>query len=115
MGSVEDRGNGSYRLSVVIGYDNKGKAIRERMTVKAKGIKDARLKLAEFEMTIRGGTYVKPEKMTLSQFYDDWLHKYAEKELGHDTRTKLCQHTKHPNTAGIWTYEAIRHQDYSYS
>lgn len=87
MGSVEDRGNGSYRLSVVIGYDNKGKAIRERMTVKAKGIKDARLKLAEFEMTIRGGTYVKPEKMTLSQFYDDWLHKYAEKELGHDTRT----------------------------
>ncbi len=50
MGSVEERGKGSYRLTVVIGYDAKGNPIRERKTVKAKNLTEAKKKLTLFKL-----------------------------------------------------------------
>ena len=47
MGSIERRGKGSFRLSVVTGYDVRGKAIRERKS-KGKNITTARQELAKF-------------------------------------------------------------------
>jgi integrase len=36
MGSIEKHGKNTFRLGIVIGYDDLGKPIRERRTVKAK-------------------------------------------------------------------------------
>ena len=48
MGSIERRGKGSFRLSVVTGYDARGKPIRERKNIKVKNITTARQELAKF-------------------------------------------------------------------
>lgn len=78
MANIEKRGDGSYRLSVVIGYDSKGNPIRERKTVKAKNPTEAKKKLTLFEAEILNGHYLKiEEKMTFNIFYEEWLEKYA--------------------------------------
>ncbi|MGG3663177.1 tyrosine-type recombinase/integrase [Bacillus gobiensis] len=85
MANIEKRGKNRFRLSVVIGYDSNGNAIRERKTVQAKTLKEARVKLAEFELEVLGGNYIRPDTTTLNQFYLDWLEKYAEGSLSPDT------------------------------
>ncbi|CAM3779826.1 tyrosine-type recombinase/integrase [Alkalicoccus chagannorensis] len=85
MANIEKRGEGRYRLTVFVRYDENGKQVRERKTVSAKNVTEAKKMLTQFEADILGGTYVRPEKMTLSKFYDDWLHKYAEDVYAYDT------------------------------
>ncbi len=86
MANIENRGNGSYRLTVNLGYDEKGVAIRERKTVKAKNPKEAKKLLSLFEAEILTGKYFKAEdKMTLSAFYPQWLEKHAKDTLSPDT------------------------------
>ncbi|MGG3572825.1 tyrosine-type recombinase/integrase [Bacillus gobiensis] len=85
MANIEKRGKNRFRLSVVIGYDSNGNAIRERKTVQAKTLKEARVMLAEFELEVLGGNYIRPDTTTLNQFYLDWLEKYAEGSLSPDT------------------------------
>ncbi|MGG3641999.1 site-specific integrase [Bacillus gobiensis] len=86
MANIEKRGKNRFRLSVVIGYDSNGNAIRERKTVQAKTLKEARVMLAEFELEVLGGNYIRPDTTTLNQFYLDWLEKYAEGSLSPDTQ-----------------------------
>ncbi|SDJ20943.1 tyrosine-type recombinase/integrase [Natribacillus halophilus] len=83
MGSVEKRGKNKYRLSVVIGYTEKGKAIRERRNVQAKNHTEAKKELSIFESEILTDQYIRPEKMTLRQFYErEWLVKFAPTHYG---------------------------------
>lgn len=72
MAHIEQRGKNSWRLTVVIGYDNKGKPIRERKTIKAKNSTEAKKQLAIFESSILRGEYANPEKMTVSDLIDEW-------------------------------------------
>jgi len=86
MASVEDRKNGSYRLTVILGYDEKGVPIRERKTVKAKNKTEAKKMLTIFEAEILKGKYIKVNKLaTLRDFYKDWLEKYAQEEYSPKT------------------------------
>ncbi|MCM3528306.1 site-specific integrase [Cytobacillus oceanisediminis] len=86
MANVENRGNGSYRLTVILGYDEKGTPIRERKTVKAKNLKEAKKLLTLFEAEILTGEYFKAEdKMTLNAFFPQWLEKHAKDTLSPDT------------------------------
>jgi integrase len=86
MANVEDRKNGSYRLTVILGYDEKGVPIRERKTVKAKNMKEAKKLLSIFEAEILTGKYFKAEdKLTLSAFYPQWLEKHAKESLSYNT------------------------------
>ncbi|MEK4921984.1 tyrosine-type recombinase/integrase [Cytobacillus sp. FSL R5-0569] len=86
MANVEDRGNGSYRLTVIIGYNDKGIPIRERKTIKAKNMKAAKKELTVFEAEILTGKYFKAEdKLTLKTFIPQWLDKHAKDTLSPDT------------------------------
>lgn len=83
---VEKRGKNSFRLVVTIGYDDKGVAIRERKTVRAKNITEAREKLSLFEADILTGKYIKTENMTLEKLYKTWSENVSEEKLA--IRTK---------------------------
>jgi integrase len=72
MSYPEPRGKGKYRLNVTIGTDDKGYPIRERKTVKAKNITEAKKLLAEFEAEVNSGHYLKPTDITLKQFHPKW-------------------------------------------
>ncbi|MGI8316871.1 tyrosine-type recombinase/integrase [Halobacillus mangrovi] len=78
MGSIEKRGKGSFRLSVVTGYDAKGKAIRERRNVRVKNKTQARQELAKFEAEVLSGDYSRPTYTRLEDFYKEWKQKFAE-------------------------------------
>lgn len=90
MASIEKRGKNSFRLSVVIGYEQDGTPIRERKTVKAKNPTEAKKQLTLFEAEILNGQYMQiEEKMTLTTFFqNEWLEKYADdpNNLTPDTR-----------------------------
>ncbi|KMY49194.1 tyrosine-type recombinase/integrase [Peribacillus loiseleuriae] len=86
MAYIEKRGKDKYRLTVNIGYDEKGTAIKERKTVQAKNPTEAKKLLSLFEAEILTGNYIKiEEKMTLNKFYPEWLNKYAKTNLTDDT------------------------------
>ncbi|MCO7177056.1 tyrosine-type recombinase/integrase [Sporolactobacillus kofuensis] len=72
MSYVEPRGKGKFRLNVTIGTDEKGYAIRERKTVTAKNITEARKILSDFEAEVNSGHYLKPTDITLKQFHPKW-------------------------------------------
>ncbi|MBU9711121.1 tyrosine-type recombinase/integrase [Evansella tamaricis] len=85
MGSIERRGKNSFRLSVVIGYEEDGTPIRERKTVQAKNKTEAGKELTLFESELLSGKYQKPTLITLRKFYDDWLELYAQDAYAPDT------------------------------
>jgi integrase len=82
MASVQKRGDNSWLLVVEAGTKADGTRNRYTKTVKAKGIREARKMLAEFETEVEAGEYIAPEKMLFSAFVDEWREKHARKELG---------------------------------
>lgn len=81
MGNIEKRGKNSFRLSVITGYDAKGKPIRERKNVKVRTKTLARQELAKFESEVLSGDYSKPNYTRLEDFYQEWIKKYAGDRL----------------------------------
>lgn len=71
-GSIQDRGNGSYFLTVSNGFDSKGKRVRKTRTIKAKGITEARKKLAAFVTEVEAGEYVAPSHIKFGNYVDIW-------------------------------------------
>lgn len=84
-GSIENRGNGSWRLTVSLGKGPDGKYIRKRKTVKAKNKTEARKLLAEFVNEINRGEYIDPSNITFGQCVDLWREKYAKGKLAPKT------------------------------
>lgn len=84
-GSIEHRGNDSWRLIVSLGKDRHNKYIKKQKTVKAKNKTEARHKLAAFVMEIESGEYIDPSKMTFESFISEWKSKYAKKHLAAKT------------------------------
>lgn len=84
-GSVEKRGKDSWRLTVALGYDQNGKQIKKRKTVKASGIREAKKLLTQFEAEILAGEYIDPQKMLLADFVSEWRSKYAVDHLSPTT------------------------------
>lgn len=80
-GSVEKRGKDSWRLTVTLGYDQNGKQIKKRKTVKASGIREAKKLLTQFEAEILAGEYIDPQNIRLADFIPEWRSKYAVGEL----------------------------------
>lgn len=71
-GSIQDRGNGSYFLTVSNGFDSKGKRVRKTRTIKAKGITEARKKLAAFVTEVEAGEYIAPSHIKFGGYVDVW-------------------------------------------
>ncbi|MFX3616277.1 MAG: tyrosine-type recombinase/integrase [Sporolactobacillus sp.] len=73
MSYVEPRGKGKFRLNVTIGTEENGNPIRERKTVQAKNITEARKMLSDFEAEVNSDHYFKPTDITLKQFHLKWV------------------------------------------
>jgi integrase len=84
-GSVENRGKGSWRLTVSMGFDQDGKRIKKQKTIKAKNKTEANKRLAEFLTEIEAGEYIDPAKMKFIDFVEEWREKYAKKHLSAKT------------------------------
>jgi integrase len=81
MASVQKRGDNSWLLVVEAGFEANGKRIKRTKTVKAEGVREARKLLAIFQTEVEAGEYIAPEKMTFSNFVEEWQNKYAESAL----------------------------------
>lgn len=102
MASIEKRGQNTWRLTVELGTGADGKRIRRRKTIKVedKSLLKTTKKLREyleqewlkFKMEVESGEYIKPEKMTLSAFAEEWRTKYAEKKLSPLTSKTYLHH-----------------------
>lgn len=84
-GSIEARGNGSYRLTVSLGQGPDGKYIKKRKTVKAKNKTEAKNKLAAFVTEVESGHYIDPAKTLFRDFITSWHDQYATKHLSSKT------------------------------
>ncbi|GGF24287.1 site-specific integrase [Halobacillus andaensis] len=84
-GSIEKRGNNSWRLIYSMGYDQAGKRVKKTRTVKAKNKTEAKKLLAEFVTEIEAGAYIDPSKMKFESFVSEWKEKYAKKHLAPKT------------------------------
>lgn len=87
MASIERRGNNSYRITVSAGYDITGKKLRKHKTVTldpkltSKQIeKELNRQAVDFESQVSTG-HVLDDNITLKDFTDLWLEKYASIEL----------------------------------
>ncbi|HEU5139104.1 MAG TPA: site-specific integrase [Bacillales bacterium] len=93
-GNVHQRGKDSWRLQYSMGFDQNGKRIWKRKTVKAKNKTEARRLLAEFQTEIEAGEYIDPSKMKFADFVDEWREKYAKKHLSNKTIQDNNTHLK---------------------
>lgn len=95
-GSIEERGQSAWRLTVDLGRDPHGKRLRHRETVR--GFKrDAERRLREIIRSIEvSGDYVAPSRATVGDYLDQWAANYA------------LTHTA-PRTAESYRAELRRH------
>ena len=90
MASIRQRTKNSYQITVSVGYDSNNKKITKQQTVKRpEGMTDIKWKkqldilAAEFEASVKRGTYFEPTHYKLSDFIDKWLM-----ERGNDFENK---------------------------
>lgn len=84
-GSIQERGNGSYLLTVSSGFNAKGKRIRKTRTINTNGIMEARRQLALFVAEIEAGEYVAPSHTKLSLYAKHQYLKHTSKNLAPST------------------------------
>ncbi|ASA21271.1 hypothetical protein [Paenibacillus donghaensis] len=95
-GSIEKRGDTSWRLTVELGYDAKGERDFERKTVRVEDPELLRAprrlqnhleqELVKFKMEIESGNYIRPEKLTFSKSIEIWTTKFVERKLEDKTQ-----------------------------
>lgn len=90
-GSIEKRGENSYRLVISGGNGPGGKRKKYTKTIKVEGKteaernKKAEMELAKFIAQIESNTFIEPSKLTFKDFIEKWLDEYAEKNLAPKT------------------------------
>lgn len=99
-GSIEKRGERSWRLRIDLGYNPDGSRNRvsKTITVEDKALLKTTRKLQEyledqlhqFKQEVLSGNYIKPQKMTFREFVEkEWGPKYAEDEENLSPKTYL--------------------------
>jgi integrase len=93
MATIENRGKGSYRLTVELGYGPDGKRIRRRKMVYAKdygkedlGKRELQKELEKFSAEVQTGQYIDLEKMHFEAFVREWQKRFVEKKLEEKTQ-----------------------------
>lgn len=90
-GSIERRGENSYRLIVSGGRTGEGKRKKYTKTIKVEGKTEAEKKrkcekeLAKFIAEVENNSFIEPSKLTLKDFIGKWITEYAEKNLAPKT------------------------------
>lgn len=83
-GTIEKRGENSWRLNVSMGIGANGKYKRKRKTVKAKNKTEATRLLNDFIYELDNGKYVAPSKIMFVDYVEVWK-RYAQKKLSPKT------------------------------
>ena len=87
-GHIVKRGKNSYSLAVSMGKDAEtGKYKYQWVTVKGTK-KDAEKRLSELLNQIDNGTFMKPNKTTLTEYLERWLKDYAWSNLSPISRRR---------------------------
>jgi integrase len=90
-GTLEKRGEDSWRLMVSQGFDSNGKRIRHTRTIKATSKREADKALALFVAEVERGLVVDFGRITLKEFVERWLRDYAETNLAPKTLYRYKQ------------------------
>lgn len=92
MANIIKRGENSYRFVVSLPKNAKGEYPRKTITyVVTEKMSPKKLEehleheYLKFKQEVLSGNYIKPEKMLFSVFAEEWLKKFAEKELSSTT------------------------------
>lgn len=89
-GSIEKRGDNTYRLVVSSGKNLDGTRSRKYKTFHG-SYKEAELALAEFITEVNRGLVPEGKPITFKEYYYIWLKKYAEKDLEDSTRVRYTR------------------------
>ena len=89
---ISNRGNGSYLLTVSVGYDEQGKQIVKRKTVKASSKREAEKAYVLFASEVQKGEVAFTGKLKLSEFARRWFKEHCEKKLAPKTQRSYRNH-----------------------
>jgi len=85
-GSIRQRSKGSWEITIDTGRDGAtGKRLRHFESIKGTK-KGAQRRLVELLHTLEQGAYIKPSRLTVAQFLEEWLRGYVD--LNCSPRTK---------------------------
>ena len=94
-GHLKQRSKGPWTIWLDIGRDPEtGKRKQQTLTVRGTK-KDAERELRGVLARIEGGGYVKPTKLTLAQFLEEWLRDYVELNCSPRTRASYEMIVRH--------------------
>lgn len=80
-GTIEKRGQNSYRLTIYDGFDTNGNRIRHRKNVICNSKSEAKKELSIFFAEVNKGTMYNSKVITFADYTDIWLKEYAEPNL----------------------------------
>ena len=87
-GSIRQRSKGSWEIAIDIGRDpSTNRRLRHFESVKGRK-SDAQRRLHELLHTLEGGTFVKPSRLTVAQFLEEWLQSYVATNAAPKTRER---------------------------
>ncbi len=89
---IKKRSNGSYLLSVAVGYDDKGKQIVKTKTVKVSSMTKAMQEYNVFAAEVQKGTVAYTGKYKLTDFAKTWYNDYCLKNLAPKTQRSYKNH-----------------------
>lgn len=89
---IKNRGNGSYLLSVAIGYDARGRQIVKTKTIKATSDREANKEYNIFAAEVQQGTLTHIGKYKLAEFAQTWFQDYCKKNLAPKTQSSYQNH-----------------------
>ena len=76
-GSIRQRGKGSWEICVDVGRDpSTGKRVRQFETVRGPK-RDAERRLRELLVSVEQGSYIKPARVALGEWLENWLQSYV--------------------------------------
>lgn len=84
-GSIEKRGENTYRLIVSGGYGPGNKRVQYKKTVHCSSDYKAKKELAKFITKVESNNFIAPTKLTFKAFSDKWLDDYAFPKLAPKT------------------------------
>lgn len=89
---IKKRENGSYLLSVAVGYDNKGRQLVKTKTIKASSDREASKVYSLFAAEVQQGLIAYSGKYKLARFAQTWYRDYCMKHLAPKTQRSYKNH-----------------------
>jgi len=90
MASIQDLGDGKYKLYVELGYRGK-RRLRRTKTITAKNMTEARKELVRFEASLLDKKIIDETSLTIEEFYPRWKKYYARDRYSKRQFEETCR------------------------